>query len=113
MDSYTNITPDGGEGFGPAIDTATAVVDGRGSVLVWSASAQRLLGYAAGDVVGRPAATLLASALPASARRCPAQPRDWPPQASLRHRGGGRGAPQVPAHPSRGSDGRLRCVLGD
>ena len=51
MDSYTNITPDGGEEFGSAIDTATAVVDGRGRVLAWSAGAQRLLGYAAGDVV--------------------------------------------------------------
>ena len=64
MDSHTSTTLDGGEEFGSAIDTATAVVDGRGSILVWSAGAQRLLGYAAGDVVGRPAGTLLASPLP-------------------------------------------------
>ena len=111
MNSYTNITPDGGEEFGSAIDTATAVVDGRGSVLVWSAGAQRLLGYAAGDVVGRPAAPLLASALPASARRCLAERRDWNGEVSLRHRDGGQVDLELLAHPSPGSDGSLRWVL--
>ena len=90
MDSYTKITLEGGEEFGPAIDTATAVVDGRGGVLVWSAGAQRLLGYAAGDVVGRPAAALLASALPAAAQLCLAERRGWHGKVSLRHRDGGQ-----------------------
>ena len=111
MNSYTNITPDGGEEFGSAMDTATAVVDGRGSVMVWSAGAQWLLGYAAGDVVGRPAATLLASALPASARRCLGERRDWNGKVSLRHRDGGRVDLELLAHPIRGSDGSLRWVL--
>ena len=111
MDSYTNTLPDGDEGFGSAIDTATAVVDERGSVLVWSAGAQRLLGYAAGDVMGRPAATLLASDLPASARRCLAEWRGWNGKVSLRHRDGGRVNLELLAHPSRGGDGSLRWIL--
>ena len=111
MDRYTKNTPDGGEMSGSAIDAATAVLDGQGSVLVWSAGAQRLLGYAAEDVVGRPAATLVASALPASARRCLTERRDWNGKASLRHRDGGRVDLELLAHPSRGSDGSLRWVL--
>ena len=69
-DGSNSAPPDGDEGAGSGIDTATAVIDGQGSVLAWSAGARRLLGYPAGDVMGRPAATLLASDLPASARRC-------------------------------------------
>ena len=111
MDSYANITPDDGEEFGSAIEVATAVVDGRGSVLVWSAGAQRLLGYAAGDVVGCPAAPLLASALPASARRCLAERRDWNGEVSLRHRDGSQVDLELLAHPSPASDGSLRWVL--
>ncbi|MGE5290812.1 MAG: SpoIIE family protein phosphatase [Micromonosporaceae bacterium] len=111
MDSYTNTDPDGDEGFGSAIDTATAVVGERGSVLVWSAGAKRLLGYAAGNVVGRPAATLLATDLPASARRCLAERRGWNGKVSLRHRDGGRVDLELLAHPSRGDDGSLRWIL--
>jgi PAS domain S-box-containing protein len=111
MDSYTSIPPDDGEGNGSAFGTATAVVDGRGSVVVWSPGAQRLLGYAAGDVMGCPAATLLASALPASAQRCLAERTDWNGEVSLRHRDGGRVDLELLAHPSRGSDGSLRWVL--
>jgi PAS domain-containing protein len=66
-DGFNSVPPDGDEGFGSGFDAATAVIDGRGRVLAWSAGARRLLGYAAGDVTGRPAAKLLASDLPASA----------------------------------------------
>jgi len=111
MDSYANITPDDGEEVGSAVDVATAVVDGQGSVLVWSAGARRLLGYAARDVVGRPAVTLLASALPASARRCLAERKGWNGEVSLRHRDGGQVDLELLAHPSRGGDGSLRWVL--
>ena len=111
MDDYTNIPPDGDEGFGSAIDTATAVIDGRGSVLVWSAGARRLLGYAPGDVTGRPAATLLASDLPEPARRCLAERKAWNGRVSLRHSDGGRVDVELLAHPSRGGDGSLRWIL--
>jgi hypothetical protein len=46
MDGDSSIPPDGYEASGAAIDTATAVVDGGGRVLDWSAGARRLLGYA-------------------------------------------------------------------
>ena len=49
-DGRNSIPPDGDEGLGCVIDTATAVLDGQGRVLLWSADARRLLGYAAGDV---------------------------------------------------------------
>ncbi|MCK7625123.1 SpoIIE family protein phosphatase [Streptomyces sp. RS10V-4] len=41
---------------------ATAVLDARGLVIGWSAAARRLLGYAAGDIVGRPVGTFLPGA---------------------------------------------------
>ncbi|GAA2800439.1 SpoIIE family protein phosphatase [Kitasatospora paracochleata] len=42
------------------LDTATAVVDGEGVVVAWSEAAERLLGHRAAEVLGRPAAALLA-----------------------------------------------------
>jgi PAS domain S-box-containing protein len=111
MDSYSSIPPDGGRGLGSAIDAATAVVDGLGRVLAWSAGAQRLLGYAAGEVAGRPAAALLAAELPESARRCLAQRRDWSGAISLRRRDGGRIEVELLAHPSKDLDGSLRWIL--
>src|SRR6266567_4203337 len=44
-DGHNSIPPDGDEGLGSVIETATAVLDGQGRVLVWSAGARRLLGY--------------------------------------------------------------------
>ncbi len=111
MDSQTSVPLDGDEEFGTAPGTATAVVDGRGSILVWSAGAERLLGYAAEDVVGRPAAALLASALPASARQCLAERRDWNGRVSLRRQDGGPVELELLAHPGRGSDGSFQWIL--
>jgi PAS domain S-box-containing protein len=111
MDGYENVPLGGDEGSGPVIGTATAVIDGRGSVLEWSAGARRLLGYAAGDVTGRPAVRLLASDLPDSARRCLVERRDWNGKVSLRHQDGGRVDLELLAHPSQGSDGSLRWIL--
>ena len=39
-DGHDSIPPDGDEGLGSVTDTATAVLDGQGSVLLWSAGAQ-------------------------------------------------------------------------
>ena len=110
-DGHNSIPPDGDEGLGSVIDTATAVLDGQGRVLLWSAGAWRLLGYAAGDVTGLPATALLASDLPASARRCLAEQRVWNGRVSLRHMDGGRLDLELLAYPSRGSDGSLRWIL--
>ena len=54
---------------------------------------------------------LLASDLPASARRCLAEQRVWNGRVSLRHLDGGRLDLELLAYPSRGSDGSLRWIL--
>ncbi|WP_329459379.1 SpoIIE family protein phosphatase [Streptomyces sp. NBC_01497] len=41
-------------------EAATAVIDGEGTVLAWTGSAERALGHRAADVVGRPVTALLA-----------------------------------------------------
>src|SRR6185437_350845 len=110
-DGRNGIPPDGDEGPGSVIDTATAVLDGQGSVLLWSAGARRLLGYAAGDMTRHPAAALLASDLPASARQCLAEQRSWSGSVSLRHMDGSRLDVELLAHPSRGSDGSFRWIV--
>jgi PAS domain S-box-containing protein len=111
MESGTNITLNGDEGFAPAIGTATVVTDARGRILAWSAGARRLLGYAAADVKGRPAAGLLAAELPAPARRCLAERRPWNGEVTLRHRDGGRVDLELLAYPTWDGDGAFRWVL--
>jgi PAS domain-containing protein/anti-sigma regulatory factor (Ser/Thr protein kinase) len=64
--------------------TARAVIDDRGAVARWSAGARRLLGYEAHEVLGRPAAVLLADP---EALAAPAGPR-WSGDLALRHRDG-------------------------
>src|SRR5438094_522222 len=57
VDGDTSIAPDGDRGLASATYTATAVIGEQSNALVWSAGARRLLGYAAQDMAGRPAAT--------------------------------------------------------
>ncbi|MER5517733.1 SpoIIE family protein phosphatase [Streptomyces sp. NPDC002763] len=71
-------------------DDLAVVVDADGAVLVWSAGARRLLGYEPAEIVGRPARTLLATELPASARRHIADAYRWSTEVALRHRNGDR-----------------------
>ncbi|MFI6360491.1 PAS domain S-box protein [Streptomyces sp. NPDC050743] len=40
-------------------DSAVAMLDERGTVVAWTQAAEQLLGYSAGDVVGRSAARVL------------------------------------------------------
>jgi PAS domain S-box-containing protein len=100
-----------GEGSGLEVDAAMALVDERGVIVSWNAAAQRLLGHAAEDVRGRPAAGLLAADLPASARRRLAERRSWNGFVRLRHRDGGSVDVELLAHPSRDDDGSLRWLL--
>ncbi|GAB2927578.1 SpoIIE family protein phosphatase [Streptomyces mayteni] len=75
-----------GPGVGrSAVETASAAVDAGGVVRAWSPGAQRLLGHAAADLLGRPAAGLLAQSLPPGALTRPA---GWRGPLRLRHRDG-------------------------
>jgi hypothetical protein len=46
-------------GTGEVPDSAIAMIDGEGTLVGWTSTAQRLVGYAAGEVVGRPACLVL------------------------------------------------------
>jgi PAS domain S-box-containing protein len=79
----------GGEGLVDSTD-AVAAVDAHGLVSAWSPGARRLLGYAPSDVIGRPAARLLAGDPPAAALRQVAGSRSWSGKVALRHQDGRR-----------------------
>ncbi|MEU3337856.1 SpoIIE family protein phosphatase [Streptomyces sp. NPDC002144] len=64
--------------------TARAVIDERGLVVRWGAGARRLLGFEAAEILGRPAAALLADA---DELAPPPGPR-WSGGIDLRHRDG-------------------------
>ncbi|MFE7278063.1 SpoIIE family protein phosphatase [Streptomyces sp. NPDC057623] len=78
--------------------TARVTVDERGRVTGWNAGAERLLGYAAEEVVGRPAGELLAEPVPAEDLPPFAQLPRWHGSLSLRHRDGRRLRTKVLAH---------------
>jgi serine phosphatase RsbU (regulator of sigma subunit)/PAS domain-containing protein len=98
-------------------DTAECVVDAQGLVTRWSRGAQRLLGYPTVEIVGRPAAELLADAVsPAQVRQAVGvDPERWSGELALRHRDGRRVDVAVVAHhgfPGSGPDmWRVVCAL--
>ncbi|MFI9612805.1 SpoIIE family protein phosphatase [Streptomyces sp. NPDC052023] len=71
-------------------DTATATIDEQGIVIGWSDSARRLLGYTTSEVLGLPAARLLADAVGDTTRRAPSGQERWSGTVALRHRDGHR-----------------------
>ncbi|SHI13468.1 SpoIIE family protein phosphatase [Streptomyces sp. 3214.6] len=78
--------------------TARVTVDEHGAVTGWNDGAETLLGYRAGDVLGRPAGVLLAEA-PAAPELPPfAQLPRWHGELVLRHRDGRRIRARVLAH---------------
>ncbi|MFI1414226.1 SpoIIE family protein phosphatase [Streptomyces sp. NPDC020707] len=84
--------------------TARAVIDGAGIVVEWNEGARRLLGHAPADVVGRPAAKLLA---PDAGEPGPsAADHRWTGTLALRHDDGGTLCVRLLAH-------RRRPELGD
>ncbi|MET9454984.1 SpoIIE family protein phosphatase [Streptomyces canus] len=95
----------GGTVDGRVPEDLAVVVDAGGTVTVWSDGARQLLGYEAAEVVGRPAAGLLAADLPESARRHVTVGRRWATEVALRHRDGGRVVVQLMGTPLADGDG--------
>ncbi len=81
--------------------SATAIVDARGLVTGWSDGAQRLTGYPAEEVVGRPARDLLARDLPPGPLPAAVSVRT----AVIRHREGRPVGLRLRAAPLLGADG--------
>src|SRR5688572_22244366 len=78
--------------------TARATIDEQGTVTGWSAGAEHLLGYTPTQILGRPAASLLAEEPAASdLPPFPDLPR-WHGTLALRHRDGHRVEAKVLAH---------------
>ncbi|MFD9003062.1 SpoIIE family protein phosphatase [Streptomyces sp. NPDC059582] len=73
-------------------DLAIALLDEQGTVVAWTQAAEQLVGYAAGDVVGRSAALVVpcfgdAETTSAFVERCRAQ-YGWSGASAMRHRDG-------------------------
>ncbi|MFJ1967881.1 SpoIIE family protein phosphatase [Streptomyces sp. NPDC087903] len=86
--------------------TARAVVDDDGILVEWNAGARRLLGWPAAEVVGRPAAELLAGG-DHGGHDAPEGPR-WDGVLTLRHHNGGTVSVWLLAHrrpPENGTPG--------
>nr|WSZ98769.1 PAS domain-containing protein [Streptomyces sp. NBC_00857] len=69
---------------------AVVVVDAHGLVTGWSKGAERLLGHSPAQIIGRPAAGLLASDPAAAAVESLGRGGDWRGTGALRHRDGHR-----------------------
>ncbi|MET7859385.1 SpoIIE family protein phosphatase [Streptomyces sp. NPDC005318] len=81
-------TPAGLPGDSLTSAAALAVAAPDGTLTSWSTGAEKLLGYSAGEAVGRLAAALLAAPLPADVRERLHQQEDWTGRVVLRHRNG-------------------------
>ncbi len=88
-----------------------AVVDPDGILTSWSLGAQELLRYSAAEVVGRPAADLLASPLPENVRMRLTASEDWAAPVTLRHRDRDLVACTLHARPLVAGDGRTGWLL--
>lgn len=95
-------------------DAAVLLLDARGRIESWSATAARLFGPAARDAVGRPAADLLvpddAARLPALADACRAR-GGWSGRLTARRADGSRTAVEVRAAPMTDRAGRARWLV--
>ncbi|MGW3950247.1 SpoIIE family protein phosphatase [Streptomyces sp. NPDC004752] len=89
--------------------TAIVVVDAEGRVCLWSSEAQALLGYAASEVCGMPAADLLVSAedrkAAATARERHPAKDSWNGVLRLRHRDGHALQVALRVHPALTGEG--------
>ncbi|MBT2471314.1 SpoIIE family protein phosphatase [Streptomyces sp. ISL-66] len=90
--------------------TATATVNEQGIVTEWSEGARRLLGYAASELVGQPAAGLLFDGA-GDPLRVPADQQRWSGIAALRHKDGRRLERRLLAHRWTSTSGTKRWFV--
>ncbi|MEW2487007.1 SpoIIE family protein phosphatase [Streptomyces sp. NPDC048411] len=90
---------------------ALAVAAPDGTLTSWSTGAEQLLGYSAGEAVGRLAAALLASPLPIGVRERLGRQEDWTGRVVLRHRDGSAVECRLRARPLPTGDGRASWLL--
>ncbi|MEU6654771.1 SpoIIE family protein phosphatase [Streptomyces sp. NPDC046900] len=96
-------------------ESAVAMLDERGTVVAWTQAAEQLLGYSAGDVVGRSAALVLPSSaetptLSAFIEQCRAH-NDWSGTMTVRHRDGRMLDINHRISMLRGQDGTIRWLV--
>ncbi|HET9167901.1 MAG TPA: SpoIIE family protein phosphatase [Actinospica sp.] len=98
--------------------TVEVVVDAHGFVTHWNVAAERLLGFPADDVVGRPASELLIAPVTAAAieQAVARNPERWSGPLALRHQNGGRVdvvaiAHHIPAGEGKPETWRFVCPL--
>ncbi|WP_411977842.1 SpoIIE family protein phosphatase [Streptomyces phaeochromogenes] len=89
----------------PSVAETLAAVDSRGRVTAWGRAAVRLLGYESADMVGLSVHGLLATELPAAAKRGCAAREAWSGVVSARHRDGHRLELALHAQLLQGADG--------
>ncbi|MET7496113.1 SpoIIE family protein phosphatase [Streptomyces sp900116325] len=90
---------------------ALAVAAPDGTLTGWSTGAERLLGYSAGEAVGRLATALLASPLPDGVRERFDRQEDWTGHVVLRHRDDSAVECRLRARPLPSGDGRAGWLL--
>ncbi|MFF4354088.1 SpoIIE family protein phosphatase [Streptomyces sp. NPDC001530] len=95
-------------------DTAIALLDEQGTVAAWTHTAERLVGFSAGDVVGRSAALVLpsfkeATTTSAFVEQCRAE-NGWSGATAVRHRDGRVLDVSVRLTMLRGQDGTARWL---
>ncbi|MEU1340969.1 SpoIIE family protein phosphatase [Streptomyces sp. NPDC005827] len=104
-------TPSGPVGESETAQTAMAVVDEHAMIAEWNEGARRLLGYAAAEVVGTPAADLVDAPVPDEALRQLPSLRRWVGTARLRHRDGHVENVRLLAHHQTDDDGASYWVI--
>ncbi|MFH9970175.1 SpoIIE family protein phosphatase [Streptomyces mirabilis] len=96
-------------------DSAIAMLDEQGTVVGWTPAAGRLVGYCAGDVVGRSAALVLPSSeeaptISAFVEQCRAQ-NGWSGTTAVRHRDGRMFNVRLRISMLWGQDGTVRWLI--
>ncbi|RKT03031.1 PAS domain S-box-containing protein [Streptomyces sp. 3211.6] len=110
LPTFPGDRPQETSGSAGAAYTATATIAEDGVVTEWGAGARRLLGYASSEVVGQPAARLLAEDGGAVWETGPGRDR-WNGTVALRHRDGRRVEVPLLAHRWTSTGGTVKWTV--